>query len=263
MSNRDWDMAMHVRFPVLSSKEDHSMWYDDLPAGSSWASLWSDYTLCGKCSAIRRFHGLCPACGDGPISVEPQVLLIGGREVTVHATFNGAEGRYEDWIYLQMLQREWERPAEDFERFAHFSKEERPSARAALVLLFWGYFETRLERLLRSAMDPLPTSVLEDALERYSSIGSRLHRLYRIFFGLTYFDDLVECGYEDVAKLLADLHKRRNEFTHGKPKAINDDVVAALVCALKVEHEGWISVFNRRKAAGRKPPLSSVGSPVS
>jgi hypothetical protein len=100
----------------------------------------------------------------------------------VQATFAGAEGRYEDWIYLQMLQREWERAAADFERFAHFSKDERPSARAALVLLFWGYFETRLERLLRSAMRSLPTSVLEDALERYSSIGARLHRLYRIFF---------------------------------------------------------------------------------
>ena len=25
-------------------------------------------------------------------------------------TFMGAEGRYEDYVYLQMLQREWERP---------------------------------------------------------------------------------------------------------------------------------------------------------
>jgi hypothetical protein len=240
------------------------MWYNDLPPGSSWASLWSDYTLCGKCSGIRRFHNLCPACGDGPISVVPQVLLIDGREVTVHAAFNGAEGRYEDWIYLQMLQREWERPVAEFDRFAHFSTDERPSARAAVILLFWTYFETRLERLLRSTMSSLPTAVLEDALERYSSIGTRLHRLYRLFFGITYFDDLVECGYEEVAKLLADLHKRRNEFTHGKPQAISDNIVTALVAALKVEHESWISVFNRRKAAGRERQQSvTVAPPVA
>jgi len=163
----------------------------------------------------------------------------------------GAEGRYEDWIYLQMLQREWDRPAADFDRFAHFSKDEQPSARAALVLLFWGYFETRLERLLRSAMRSLPISVLEDALQRYSSVGARLDRLYRIFFGLTYFDDLIACGYEEVAKLLRNVHTRRNEFAHGKPQAINDDLVTALVSGLKAEHEAWISVFNRRIARTR------------
>jgi hypothetical protein len=166
------------------------MWYDDLAPGSSWASLWSGYILCGNCSGIRRLQGVCDGCGDGPPSLEPHNLRVDGRDVTVSATFAGAEGCYEDWIFLQMLQREWERPAADFERFAHFTDGERPSARAALVLLFWSYFETRLERLLRTAMRQLPAQVLEDALDRYSSIGARLYRLYKIFFGVTYFDDL-------------------------------------------------------------------------
>lgn len=78
----------------------------------------------------------------------------------MRAAFAGAEGRYEDYIYLQMLQREWECPVVEFARFSHFSGELTPSARAALVLLFWGYFETRIERLHRAAMRALPTPAL-------------------------------------------------------------------------------------------------------
>jgi hypothetical protein len=222
------------------------MWYDDLPESKSWTALWSDYIICGNCSGIRKFDASCLACGDGPITVKPQVMLIDGVEVEVYPAFMGAEGRYEDYIYLQMLQREWERPATEFERFAHFSDDERPSARAALVLLFWGYFETRLDRLLRGAMRNLPLSVLDHLMERNSSIGSRLKRLYRILFGCTYFDDLVQCGFPEVAQLLERIQKSRNDFVHGQPKAINDEMVTAIVTRLKVEHESWIAVFNKR-----------------
>jgi hypothetical protein len=165
------------------------------------------------------------------------------------ATFMGAEGRYEDYIYLQMLQREWERPVTQFEGFSHFPDDQRPSARAALVLLFWGYFETRIERLLRTGMRALPERVLDDQLRRYSGIAARLRELYKIFFGTTYFDDLRNVGHTAVADLLSDIHTRRNEFTHGKPQAINDETVSELVSLLKAEHEAWIAVYNRRIAA--------------
>jgi hypothetical protein len=162
------------------------------------------------------------------------------------ATFMGAEGRYEDYVYLQMLQREWERPVAEFQTFAHFTDAERPSARAALVLLFWGYFETRIERLHRTAMRKLPQRVLDDELRRYSGIGSRLYDLYKIFFGTNYFDDLRGQGFATVADLLNDIHQRRNEFSHGKPQAISEATVNALVENLKDEHEAWITVFNSR-----------------
>ncbi|WP_407114747.1 hypothetical protein [Bradyrhizobium sp. LMG 9283] len=162
------------------------------------------------------------------------------------ATFAGAEGRYEDYIYLQMLQREWERPVVEFQTFAHVGDAERPSARAALALLFWGYFETRIERLHRTAMRNLPQRVLDDTLRRYSGIGQRLYELYKIFHGTNYFDDLRAHGFLAVAELLHDIHRRRNEFTHGKPQAINDATVNALVANLKAEHEAWIAVYNSR-----------------
>jgi hypothetical protein len=222
------------------------MWYDGLP-GNSWSSLWSGYVRCGReCHGIRKIDVCCPACGSAPLDTSPQTVIIDGREFTMPAAFMGAEGRYEDYIYLQMLQREWERPVAEFQTFAHFADAERPSARAALVLLFWGYFETRIERLHRTAMRKLPQRVLDDQLRRYSGVGSRLNDLYKIFFGTNYFDDLRGHGFAAVADLLNDIHKRRNEFSHGKPQAISEAVVNALVENLKAEHEAWITVYNSR-----------------
>lgn len=172
-------------------------------------------------------------------------MTINGRK-TIAFTVAGAEGRYEDYIYLQMLQREWERPVVEFQTFGGSSDADRPSAQAALVLLFWGYFETRIERLHRSAMRKLPQRVLEDQLRRYSGIGSRLFDLYKIFFGTTYFDDLRDQGFAAIADLLSDIHKRRNEFSHGKPQTINDATVKTLVENLKAEHEAWIAIYNSR-----------------
>jgi hypothetical protein len=222
------------------------MWFDELP-GESWTSLWSGYVVCsGDCPGIRKIDASCPACGGDPFDTSPKILTINGSEVVIRPTFAGAEGRYEDYIYLQMLQREWERPVAEFERFSHFADAERPSARAALVLLFWSYFETRIERLHRTAMRALPQRVLDDELRRYSGIGSRLHDLYKLFFGTNYFDDLRAQGFQAIADLLKDIHERRNEFTHGNPQAINDVTVNALVENLKAEHEGWIAVYNSR-----------------
>lgn len=222
------------------------MWFDELP-GKAWTGIWNDYVLCHRdCLGIRKIETPCPACGGGPLDISPTTMIVGGREMTLHATLMGAEGRYEDYIYLQMLQREWERPVVEFEGLSYAADTERPSSRAALVLLFWGYFETRIGRLHRAAMRKLPPRVLENQLRRYSSIGQRLHELYRIFFDTNYFDDLRTQGYSGVADLLEDIHERRNQFTHGKPQAINDATVNALVENLKAEHEAWIAVYNSR-----------------
>jgi len=202
-------------------------WSDDLP-GRSWASLWSGYVVCG-CGGIRKITEPCPVCAAEPYDLTPQAVLVGDEAMIVNPIFAGAEGRYEDYVYLQMLQREWERPTADFEHFAHFSETDRPSAKAALVLLFWGYFETRIERLHRAVMKTLPPRIVESQLRRYSGIGSRLFELYQILFDTTYFDDLSAHGFGIVSDLLRDTHRRRNAFAHGSPQAINDEAVTSLV----------------------------------
>jgi hypothetical protein len=168
------------------------------------------------------------------------------RLITIAPALMGAEGRYEDWIYLQMLEREWKRPVTDADRLSQLDPNRQPSPRAAIVVLFWSYFETRVERLLRAGMRDVPPRLAEDTLQRCSSIGSRMDRLYRVLFETTYGADLTELGFDDISRHLIRVQERRNAFAHGDPTAIDDALVAAIVENLKREHEAWIAAYNRR-----------------
>lgn len=171
-----------------------------------------------------------------------------GREVTVLPASMGAEGRYEDWIYLNMMEHEWKRPVLDADRFPGSSADSGPSPRASIVILFWSYFETRVERLLRAGLHEVPERLLDDALRRYSAIGARMNDFYRIAFSSTYRQDLEAVGHGQVWPHLATIQEHRNRFAHGQPQAIDDALVQATVELIKVEHEAWIAVFNKRAA---------------
>ncbi len=156
------------------------MWIDDLPINSSWTSLWFGYIRCGECSGIRTFDDPCPACG-ADLPKEGHTLIVDdGQEISVPPVYMGAETRYEDYIYLQLMEREWQRMTRDSASQDHLSHTAQVSTGATLVLLFWTYFETRLEYLLRSGLQNVPPTFLEDALNRYSSVGARLDRFYKI-----------------------------------------------------------------------------------
>lgn len=170
--------------------------------------------------------------------------VVDGEEICVSPAFSGAEGRYEDWIYLRLLEREWKRPVLDDED-SKSANGNHCSPRAAIVLLFWSYFETRIDRLLRVAFRNIPSALAENTLQRYSSIGARLDRLYNILFGTTYGKDLSELGYEHVWRHLTEVQQSRNAFSHGNPGAINDQLVESVIAMLEIEHESWIAVFNR------------------
>ena len=222
------------------------MWVDDLPPGSSWTSLWSGYIRCGDCSGIRTFDDPCPACGTDLQKGEHTLKLDDGQEISILPAFMGAETRYEDYVYLQLMEREWERMTRDSASQNRLPHTEQVSTGASLVLLFWTYFETRLEHLLRDGLQHVPSSFLEDALNRYSSVGARLDRFYKIAFDSTYHSDLVSLGHSDVSAHLARIQKQRNAFVHGSPQSINDSLAISVVEMLKREHEAWIAVYNHR-----------------
>jgi hypothetical protein len=125
------------------------------------------------------------------------------------------------------------------------------SERAPIVLLFWTYFESRIERLIRLGLAQMSDALREDVLARYSSVGARMDRLYKLAFSTTYFEDLRAVDAQATVALLAEIQKRRNEFAHGHPGAISDDLASRVVAALKDEHFAWIAVFNKRMAALR------------
>lgn len=158
----------------------------------------------------------------------------------------GGERSYEDYVYLHMLEREWKRPITDADRFLDIAASHRPSARAIVVLVFWTYFETRIKRLIRDATRALPEAVVKDLLGRYTSVSSRMDRLYKVLFGGSYAGDLRALGYAKIADLLQRVQAQRNEFAHGHPEAIGDPLVEEVVAALKDEHESWIVMFNAK-----------------
>ena len=223
------------------------MWFEELPPDASWTSLWSGYIRCGECSGIRTLDDPCPACGASlSKDIKQTVKLDDGREVSIRIAYMGAESRYEDYVYLQLLEREWERMVRDSALGDRMPFTEQVSVGASLVLLFWTYFETRIERLLRDGLKHLPSPFLEDALKRHSFIGARLTEFYKVAFNSTYYSDLDFLGYPDVSEHLRRIRERRNAFVHGTPQSIDDALATSVVQMLKREHEAWIDVYNRR-----------------
>ena len=222
------------------------MWIDDLAPGYSWDSLWFGYILCNSCSAIRTLDLPCPVCGAILSEEEHTLVLEDGQVVSVLPTYMGAETRYEDYIYLQLMEREWGHMTRGSAPQNNLPFAGQVSMGASLVLLFWTYFETRLEYLLRRGLQHAPPPLLEDALNRHSSVGARLKGFYKVAFGSTYHKDLVSLGYSDVSTHLAKVQKQRNEFVHGSPRSIDDALVTSVVEMLKREHEAWIAVYNHR-----------------
>ena len=90
------------------------MWCDELQPDQSWSSLWSGYIRCGECSGIRTLENPCPACGANlPENDEHVVVFEDGEEHTFPACYTGAETRYENYVYLQLMEREWKRTLRD------------------------------------------------------------------------------------------------------------------------------------------------------
>jgi hypothetical protein len=100
-------------------------------------------------------------------------------------------------------------------------------------------------------MHTFPEKVIDEMLSRNSAITARLERLSVVLLGATYWQELENVGFGDVASLLKDVREARNRFTHGSPAAINDNLVERLIGLLKREHESWIAVYNRCVAANR------------
>ena len=237
------------------SRDDAPLWYESMPDDWSWAFLWSGYVRC-MCGGIRTIEAQCCACGEAWLEPAPLVIRdTDGNEHRVKPELAGAEGRYEDWVYLEMLEREWRRPV-DAKLYGSIPENSRPAARAIVVLVFWSYFETRIGRLFRETAKAVPGHVMDHLLERHSSVGARMDRLYRVVFSSTYRADLNDLGYGRVAALLKQVEQCRNRFTHGHPEAIDNALVEELVAGLKEEHEAWIAVFNKRLRESREAPAA-------
>lgn len=220
------------------------MWTENIPLDKNWTYLWHDKVLC-SCGAIKNVSSQCPVCNSRNDS---GATVIRGKdhlkESVIMYTYQGAEGRYEDYVYLRMIEHEWKRSVPSNEIDSTFL--DGVSEKASIVLIFWSYFETRIERLLRLGLKGNKQNIIEDVLDKYSSISSRLEKLYKVVFNSTYAADLKSIGKGDIWEHICKIRNSRNEFIHGNPKAINDELVYSIIEKLKEEHDSWINVYNKR-----------------
>jgi hypothetical protein len=73
--------------------------------------------------------------------------------------------------------------------------------------------------------------------------------MYQLLYGVTYLDDLKAIGAEPIGGHLARIQDARNRFVHGDSGALSDAVVEAVVRNLKIGHDAWTGIYNRRLAA--------------
>ena len=133
-------------------------WFESLQENYRWSSLWYGLVRCG-CGAIRTPE-ICKVCNTViPFDPLPVELKTGGYEWIPQAMM-GAEERYEDYLYLELIEREWMRPAAT--PAAGLPSRVSMSERASVVMLFWTYFEGRIERLVRLGLVTVPPALREE-----------------------------------------------------------------------------------------------------
>jgi hypothetical protein len=217
------------------------MWVDHLEPGQSWSGIWLKLITCGFCHALIDPNHPCPKCGHDYSKSNSENNDYGEN---TNVVFAGAIS-WTTYTLLSLMQREWNRPTIE-DTFGGVPYDKKPSQRVLIVLLFWSLFEDLMNRFFNNGMRSLPAKVKDDLLKRHSSIGSRLDRLYKIIFPSSFKDDLTNLGYGDIYRLLIQIQKRRNEFVHGNPEAINETIVIETVSQLQRIQEAWIDLYNLR-----------------
>jgi len=201
-------------------------------------SPWHGLSHCPNCNALQRSQK-CPVCGYA-LDFTPRRITVKGVEHLVPVATQGAIP-WSTFVILRQIRLERERPTISVDGVP-----QRPSQRLAIVILFWTLFEILMDAFYRAAFADLPGELAEELLQRFSSIGGRLDRLYKRTWGVTFWADLESEGFAIDAAHLRLLQERRNAFIHGDPEAIDDDIVDATLERLESVQVGWIQLFNKR-----------------
>lgn len=217
------------------------MWADDPEKNQSWLGPWSNLIHCDQCHALISTPD-CPRCGRSYREEQTWMMVnIDGIDHRVPSlTFQGALS-WTTHSLLALMKREWDRPLAEVSKW-----EGRPSQRMLIVILFWTLFEHHMDRLLDAGLATIPPAIRADLLRRYSSVGSRMDRLYKLAFNATMKDDLAALGYSEIFDHLARVQERRNEFIHGDTEAISDTLVRDVVERLPNVQAAWLALYNKR-----------------
>lgn len=218
------------------------MWIDEPESKESWMGTWRGLITCAKCWGFIK-PMICPLCGFDHSPGPPQKIIHEGKEYELPvAAFAGAI-EWSTYMVLELMRREWNRPVVEDEVTSWTFKVPQKSM---IVILFWSLFETLMDKFFTSALRKIPKSISDDLLKRYSGIGSRTDRLYKILFGSSFKKDLEELGHLHIYNHIVNLQIKRNDFIHGNPNAIDQSVIDDTIKYLQDTQLAWIDLYNKR-----------------
>jgi hypothetical protein len=218
------------------------MWLDDLKPGQGWSGIWFGLGHCDACGALHH-NEPCPVGGKRSEVEWHTFRDESGLEIRVPPARQGAIA-FSTHMLLGMMQREWERPLSA----DHWLDTQRdaPPRRATLVLLFWVLFEGLLDRFYDAALTICPDGVHADMMKRYGHVGARMNQLHLALYKVTFLADLTQQGDGLLAEHIAKIHRCRNAFVHGDPKAISEDLVMRTIELLHDMQAAYVKLYNRR-----------------
>ena len=143
--------------------------------------------------------------------------------------FMGAEGRYEDYIYLAMLEREWKRPDVNHDWLDGNPNRAAPLVsccnRSSLLELFRDANRAPSAAWLQGGPLAVDRRHPEPVRRRRSSSRPALPRAFR--------HDLRarsrRRGSADIWAFIVGVQERRNAFAHGNPRSIDDATVLSVI----------------------------------
>jgi hypothetical protein len=211
------------------------------------AKVWHGLITCSHCGAICGTTSNCPVC-DYDFRLDksvPMKVKHGDRYIEVPMTASVGAIPWTTYCLLRMIEREYQRP-NTISLFGELNKENQPSEKLAIVVLFWSLFENLMDKFFSDGLNHLPVQIKNDLLKRYSSVGSRFDRLYPIVFATNFKDDLTKVGGETVYEFVIEIQRIRNEFIHGNPEAVKDAIVQKTMDNLHSVQRAWIDLYNLR-----------------
>lgn len=216
----------------------------DVSDWNFWWDPWKDHIRCGHCGGLAELPRPCPICHVDYSNNQEIEIELNGRKKTILPAANAGALNWSQYALLTMMHRDWTRPLSPVQS----PRTNKISPRALVVLVFWTFFESLMDWFYVSAMAELPSGVRENLLSRHSFIGARMNGLHRVLFARKYSSDLKDVGGDRIALHLERLQRSRNDFIHGNPEAIDDDLVVETVRLFPEFCEVWIRSFNLRCA---------------
>lgn len=188
---------------------------------------------------------ICPVCNQKDENRLIEYIDANENLVKIPTSSMGAMD-YTVYTLLRLIQREWEREFSDENIFDGMGEKEHPSQKLIIVILFWSLFEALMDKLFEHGMHNLSQAISKDLSKRYFSIGSRLDKLYTILFESKFGRDFSRVSNNNLYSTLLEIKNIRNEFIHGNPQVITDEIVAKVVYSLNPIQKAWIELYNLR-----------------